>query len=335
MTVLAEYHGEEIILYFDIASDGLDAQTFGNALISFDQLYRAINEVLNPGLEIEVEFIRSDQGSIRAVLKSVKKDAQTLLHSPLLYAIFPFLLAILANMVTSSDVKIIINDNSYIVEHGTEKIILPRNAEEKAKRVHHDPAVKRSLREFFTNVGADPNVKAVDFRSPSAPNEPTIPIDREEFGVLSELSYPTEVELPKNREQPYSRQTVIVITAVLEKTKRKWQFLWNGHKIWADSLQHAEDLLVRVVSFNAILFPDEKATKQWIGGYYISNIEYRFSHLHETFNEVLKLELLKEFAGNWDPTAFPQAPRDCPKFFDEALGTLEAIVARLLKLVTT
>jgi hypothetical protein len=45
---------------------------FGNALISFDELYRAIHFIVNPGVEIEIEFIRSDQGSIRAVLKSVK-----------------------------------------------------------------------------------------------------------------------------------------------------------------------------------------------------------------------------------------------------------------------
>lgn len=43
MDVAVEFDGEEIVLYFSIDADGVDAQTFGNALISFDGLYRAIN----------------------------------------------------------------------------------------------------------------------------------------------------------------------------------------------------------------------------------------------------------------------------------------------------
>src|ERR1700684_1220295 len=97
MDVAVESDGEEIVLYFKIDAEGVDAQTFGNALISFDSLYRAINGILNPGVEVEIEFLRSDQGSIRAVLRSFKKDTQSLLDHPFLYVVFPFLIAILAN----------------------------------------------------------------------------------------------------------------------------------------------------------------------------------------------------------------------------------------------
>lgn len=82
MDVAVESDGEDIVLYFSIDAEGVEAQTFGNALISFDGLYRAINGVLNPGLDIEIEFIRSDQGSIRAILRSFKKDTKTLLDHP-------------------------------------------------------------------------------------------------------------------------------------------------------------------------------------------------------------------------------------------------------------
>src|SRR4051812_39255203 len=122
MDLVLDASGEEIILYFDIESEGLDAQTFGNALILFDELYRSINAILNPGVEIEIEFIRSDRGSIRAVLKSLKKDTKTLLDAPFLYVVFPFLLSILANAVTSSDVMIIVKDDSYVVQHGSKQI---------------------------------------------------------------------------------------------------------------------------------------------------------------------------------------------------------------------
>jgi hypothetical protein len=226
--------GEEIVLYFDIHSEGIDAQTFGNALISFDQLYRAISGIINPGIEVEIEFIRSDKGSIRAVLKSLKKDAKTLLDAPFALIVFPFLLGLLVNAVSPSTVKIIVSDDSYIVEHGSEKVVLPRGTEEKAKLVERDPAVRRSVRNFFSVVEADPNVKAVDFRSAERPNDPVIPIERSEFPQLRELPDIVTPDLPKHKTETYYRQTVVVVTAVLEKTKSKWKFLWNGQRIAAD-----------------------------------------------------------------------------------------------------
>jgi hypothetical protein len=251
MDIAVESSGEEILLYFQIDAEGVDAQTFGRALISFDALYRAINGVANPGLEIEIEFIRSDQGSIRAILRSFKKDTKTLLDHPFLYIIFPLLLAILATAVTSQDVKIIVEDDSYIVKHGKREIVLPRNAEQVAKRVEHDPTVRRTVREFFAVVESDHNIKAVDFRSPTIPDEPVIPIDREKFAELRGLPELVESEMPKYKQETYFRQSVVVITAVLEKSKRKWQFLWNGNKIWADILDDSffEKLLLHLYEF--------------------------------------------------------------------------------------
>ena len=234
MDVVLEEDGESIVLFFDIESEGLDAQTFGNALISFDELYRSINSILNPGLEVEIEFIRSDQGSVRALLKSIKKDTKTLLDSPLALIVFPFLLGVLVNAITSDSVKIVVNDDSYIVERGRERIVLPRSAEQKAKRVERDPAVRQAVRNFFSVVDSDPNVKAVDFRSPKVPDQPTLPIPRDKFAVLRELPDVVAPDLPKERKQPHLRQTVVVVTAVLEKARRKWQFIWSGQRISAD-----------------------------------------------------------------------------------------------------
>ena len=235
MEVAVEFEGEEIVLYFSIDADGVDAQTFGNALISFDGLYRSINGVLNPGLDVEIEFIRSDQGSIRAILRSFKKDTRSLLKQPFLFVVYPFLIGVLASNVLSPDVKVIINDNSYIVKSGNREIVLPRQAEQKAEQVQRSPSVRHAVRNFFAVVESDPNIKAVDFRSPNVPDQPVIPIERDQFAVLRELPEIVEPDLPKHKQETHFRQSVVVVTAVLEKsTKRKWQFLWNGHKIWAD-----------------------------------------------------------------------------------------------------
>jgi hypothetical protein len=232
--VLEDASDEEILLYFKIDGDGLDAQTFGNALLSFDELYRAIDAIANPGREIEVDFIRSDQGSIRAVIRVFTKDTKTLLRSPITLVILPFLLGFLVNKITSDSVIIVVSDSSYIVEHGTEKIILPKDSAKIVERLDRDPAVRRTVRKFFNVVESDSSVREVDFRLAKAPDKPVLPISRDQFVSLRDLPEIELPELPKKREEPYNHVAVVVLTAVLEKSKRKWQFLWNGHKIAAD-----------------------------------------------------------------------------------------------------
>ena len=124
--VTFETSDEEVLLYFDIAGEGLDAQTFANSLLAFDELYRAIDAIANPGREIEVDFIRSDVGSIRAIIRIFKKDTQALLHAPVTLLILPILIAVIVTKLMSDPVNISVNDDSYIVQHGDEKIVLPR-----------------------------------------------------------------------------------------------------------------------------------------------------------------------------------------------------------------
>jgi hypothetical protein len=99
------------------------------------------------------------------------------------------------------------------------------------------------------------------------------------------------------------------------------------------ALDHAEELLDRVVSFNAILFPDEKATKQWMGGYYVTNIQFRLWRLSSFDN--MQITELREYVERWAP--FSRQPSefelreelDSPMFFNETIKCLDAIVDRL------
>jgi hypothetical protein len=232
--VTFEASDEEILLYFKIAGEGLDAQTFANSLLAFDELYRAINAIANPGREIQVDFIRSDVGSIRAIIRIFKKDTQTLLHAPVTLLILPILIAIVVTKIMSDSVSITINDDSYVVQQGTEKVVLPRGTAHMVQRVDKDPAVRRTIRKFFSVVESDTNVTAVDFRLPQLPNAPIIPVEKNQFATLRDLAEPELPVLPKTREEFYDRIPVVVLTAVLERSKRKWQFLWSGHKISAD-----------------------------------------------------------------------------------------------------
>lgn len=233
-TAFPEADAEEILLYFDIGSYGLDAQSFAYALLAFDELYRAIDDVANPGRDIEVEFVRSDQGSLRAVIRVVTKDSKNLLKAPISLMILPFLLGILVNKITSDEIRIVVSDEYYVVEKGGEKIVLPKSAKPLEDKVEEDPAVRRTLSKFFSVVESEPNIKSVDFRVPQSPDFPIVPIQREKFASLRDLPEIVDEALPKFREQQHARVSVVVVTAILAKTKRKWEFLWSGNKISAE-----------------------------------------------------------------------------------------------------
>ena len=66
----------------------------------------------------------SAQGSVRAVLKALKKDAQELIAKPLSLIIVPFLLGVLATWLLDDKITITVNDDSYVVQRGHERIVL-------------------------------------------------------------------------------------------------------------------------------------------------------------------------------------------------------------------
>src|SRR6185312_4857347 len=119
----------------------------------------------------------------------------------------------------------------------------------------------------------------VDFRLPQMPDAPVIPVGKHEFATLRDLPEPELPTLPKKREEPYGHVPVVVLTAVLERSKRKWQFLWNGHKIAAD---------IRDDSFFAKL----------------ANHEYEFGQGDSLIVDLVVQQELNELVGAYENKSF-------------------------------
>jgi hypothetical protein len=112
------------------------------------------------------------------------------------------------------------------------------------------------------------------------------------------------------------------------------------------ALKHAEILLEKLVRHNAILFSDEKETKRWMCGFYISNIQYRLWHLHQAFGGLLDNRELADFVEKWSPLEFTPEEATLSTFgvlgafdtnamFDDAIICLKSLNARILILTTT
>lgn len=242
---MAEQQNEEIVLFLGGDFSGIHAQTFANALVAFDEFYRSVGFVISPELEFELLLTQTEGGSFKAYIKAVRKDAKSLLEKPVTNVITPILIGVLFLWLSNEKVVIKEGLDSYIVEKGGEKIVLPKypaagefpkNPTEIVKKASRDSSVRRSAKRLIEACELDPEVKEFDIRPSRAPNTPILPIKREHFVVIRGL--PDEVldDIPEVRRRKYYRQRAIVVTAVLEKTKRKWEFLWEGNKINANIL---------------------------------------------------------------------------------------------------
>jgi hypothetical protein len=83
------------------------------------------------------------------------------------------------------------------------------------------------------------------------------------------------------------------------------------------------------------LFPDEKATQQWMGGYYVTNIQFRIWRLSSFEPTISDMDELKRFLDKWAPfdKPFPSGHTvgtlDSAQFFDDSIRCLGEIVSRL------
>jgi hypothetical protein len=105
-------------------------------------------------------------------------------------------------------------------------------------------------------------------------------------------------------------------------------FLEDISREWPDVLSGAKALLEKLLESNSILFGDERATKNWMGGYYINNARYRLIHLSEKIppgsldaDALASLETLRQ--ANWTERTTPQTAWDAA----------HALLATMIKVV--
>lgn len=133
--------------------------------------------------------------------------------------------------LSDSHTKVIINDDSYIIEQGHDRIILPRSIYEKKKTLPNPQAVDQHISKGFEVLDKDKSVTEFGMTKRLDDRRPLAFIPREDFAILSR---PTGVvvspEDPRNRydDKP---EKLIVLRAILARSKIKWQFVWNGIKI--------------------------------------------------------------------------------------------------------
>lgn len=135
-------------------------------------------------------------------------------------------------MIAPEDTNIIINTNEVIIEKDANRVIVPREAYNRAIELPHGN-VGALVAQAIKAVEADPNVSSFGIISEyDGGSRPALMIERKDFATVRRRSEFKD-EDSKKRSRMVSA-TLPIVKAVFSKGNRKWDFVWNGVKIGAN-----------------------------------------------------------------------------------------------------
>lgn len=223
--------GNEFVFHFGGRPNEVDAFTFANSILAFSEALREISRQINPEARVEIAIDAVGTGSFRARMKTAtsmiglfKKPASELAIAIL--AIF-----IYEKAHPQPPIQIIVEDDSYVVQHGEDRIILPKFAGDLKKKLPHPEEVDTYVSRAFSVLEEDPSVTELGITPNIGDKFPLAIIPRDDFGRLSVPGLPGRPD-PKKRATPEPAE-LVVVRAVLERSDRKWQFIWRGLRISA------------------------------------------------------------------------------------------------------
>lgn len=222
---------ETIHVHFGGDANRINAYTLASALVGIADAARAANSAINPGYDIEIVVEALGPGSFRAHLRSIYRGAGNLFSKQSLNAV---ILSVFANFVyqhtLAPDQNVVVNvgETEVVIEQGDTRIIVPRSVHEATKQAESKPDFVSAVRETIQAVQTDPAVDTVGFTD-SPTEEPPVKIPRERFYMLAA---PIPEVQPDTRDLT-EQVTLQILRAILEKSRRRWEFVWNGTRISA------------------------------------------------------------------------------------------------------
>jgi hypothetical protein len=229
-TVNVSQFKDSIVLHFETEGHKINAYTLASTLVAVADAAKAANATLNPGYEIEVVVESIAPGSFRAIIRTLYKKRGVLATQ----AAAAIVLGVVSNYIyertlaVDDTVKIEIKTDEVVIEHGKDRVIVPRNVYEATRQAEKNEDFPKAITRALDSVANDEHVSGLGFVSRIDAPPPQIIIPKGDL-VLASLR---PIDAPNNRIVPEVADLQIV-KAILQKSKRKWEFMWRGFKISA------------------------------------------------------------------------------------------------------
>jgi len=222
---------DSVVLHFETENHKINAYTLASTLVAIADAAKAANSTINAGYSVEITVDAIAAGSFRAKITASYKASKDLFSS---HVVAGVIIGVIANYVyertfsVDDSVNIEIHTDEVIIKRGDEKIIVPRNVYDATREVERNPKFTQAIDKTFQAIGKDKNIGGIGFVKNTEDPKPEVIIPRS--AIISACNVAVEEEGVRIITELAELQ---ILKAVLERGRRKWEFMWQGFKISA------------------------------------------------------------------------------------------------------
>jgi hypothetical protein len=228
---------EDVVIHFETKRERINAYTLASALVGIADAAKAANAGVNVGYDIEIVVEALGPGSFRAQLRAVYTTARNLFSSQVVQALILNVVAAFfyeRYFSLNEQIKVEVTTTEVVIRHGQEKVVVPREVYDAARIAEKNPQFVRAINSTMSSIAADQNVAGVGFIRELKGPAPEVLIPQ---GALQQM----EVDAVTPTADPEARIVtehcdLQILKAILDRSARKWEFIWRGVKISAPIL---------------------------------------------------------------------------------------------------
>lgn len=222
---------DSIVLYFDTRNTTINAYTLASTLVSIADAAKAANSSINAGHNVEIIVEALGEGSFKAKISAAYTTSKNIFSDQVIAGV---LIGLISNYIyeqafsTDDSMKVEIYTDEVIINKGDERIIVPRKIYDATREAEKNPKFVQSIERTFQAIEKDSDIKGFGFSETMESGKPEVMLPRESIILAS-----GEVELVEGVRVIPETVELQILKAILERGKRKWEFMWRGIKISA------------------------------------------------------------------------------------------------------
>ena len=225
---------ESFVVHFGSHFERINAYTLASTLVALADAAKAANAAVNPGFEVEVVVEALGPGSFKAKIRALYESASNLFTAQDAKAI---VLSVIASYIfqvafAPDPVAVVVKTDEVLIQQGDKTIVVPREVHEAVQEVRKSPDFQESIGRAFAAVEKDPDISSVGIGPSFDAASPEIEIPRERFAAIASASAQTN----EDAREIIEITDLQIMRAILERSRRRWEFVWRGVRIGAPVL---------------------------------------------------------------------------------------------------
>lgn len=222
------------MIHFGSERPAINAYTLASSLVSIVDAVKEANSIVNPGYEVEVIVEALGHGSFKAKVRTVYKGLGNLFSKDNLKAIGLGIVAAYIYQHTLApdvEVNVTVDESQVVIEQGDDRVIIPRETHDALKQVEKSEKFRRNVGRTFTAIEEDKEITSIGIAPRLEDPDPPLKIPRDRFALV-----PREPGFEGSTRDMTETVNLQIVRAILQKSRRRWEFVWRGITISAPVL---------------------------------------------------------------------------------------------------